>query len=112
MARNPANTGYAYQETVYFIKRQQAQTFKDAGYDESRIREFPYVEQYADFRKLSYKAAADDILLAAKVMQEVLLNTEALRLKYFKKMKEITSLDEFDAFWKEYESEAYAHALT
>jgi hypothetical protein len=92
--RYKVGTGLSFQETVYLTKRSQAVEFRKSGYDESRLRDFPYVLQYADFAGSSYKQAADDIVLKAQITEDTLAKTELLRLKYFNKIREAKSSDE------------------
>jgi hypothetical protein len=105
MARQPVRTGVDFQETVYLIKKAEAAAFKATGYDESRLFEYPYVLQYADFAKIPAKEAADAILFSAKLDEQLLMRSELLRLKYFKKVKDATSPEEMktiiDGFYQE-----------
>jgi hypothetical protein len=87
IVRHKVRTGVDFQETVYLTKRLHAQQFKDSGYDEKEILKFPYVLQYADYADISFRQAADDILLKAKMDDEFLAKTELLRLRYFKEVK-------------------------
>jgi hypothetical protein len=95
-------TGVDFQDRVEMTRRFQAQRFKDAGYVEDMISDFPFVLQYADVIGKTVSEAADDILFKAKLDDEILLQTELLRLTYFEKArraetpKQLTEiLDEF-----------------
>ena len=81
-------TGVAFQETVYAEKQREAGKFRNAGYREEDIMEYPLIVQYADFAGTSLREAADDILFKAKLDLEHLAKTELLRLRYFKKIRE------------------------
>ncbi len=98
-------SGTSFQETVYLTKKQQAQTFKESGYDEKRAIEFPYVLQYADFADISLRQAAEDILLKSSFDDDILLKTELLRLKYLKKLKEETQIDKLSEISKDFEKD-------
>ena len=76
-----------FQQTVYIAKKDHARGFKESGYDESRITEFPFVIQHADYANIPFKQAADDILFKAKLHEEMLAQTEILRIKFFNKIK-------------------------
>ncbi|MSU73916.1 hypothetical protein EXS56_02120 [Candidatus Kaiserbacteria bacterium] len=86
--RMKLDTGVEMGETVLRLKRDEALRFKELGYDESRIFEFPYLVQYAEYSGLSYAAIADDILLATRMDEEVLVKTEISRVKYITLVQE------------------------
>jgi len=85
-ARYPVRSGIEFQGDIYRLKKEEALAFKKIG-DESRLSEFPFLLQYADFSGLSGEAAADEILLKAKLDEQILLKTEGLRLVYLNKIK-------------------------
>ncbi len=91
-----------YQETIYLTKKHQAERFKDRGYPESELLEYPYVLQYADLKKISLKQAADTILLKSSIDDGMLAKTELLRLKYFNKVRESSSKEELENTHKEF----------
>ncbi len=68
--------------------------FRESGYDESMAIECPYVLQYADFSGISLQQAADDILLKSKFDRDLLMKTELLRLKFFRRIKEAQKPEE------------------
>ena len=87
-------SGFAHQDAVYATKRREAQLFKDAGYDESVLADIPFVTQYADYASLSFREAADEILVKAKLDDERLAKTELMRLVYSSKIKNAKSMQE------------------
>ncbi len=99
-----------YQDAVYLGKRLQAQQFKDLVYPEGRIIEFPYILQYADHANISFQQAADDILFKAKLTDELLSKTEAIRLRYFQKVREAVLLDQLPSLREEFLRESYINA--
>lgn len=109
-ARSPVATGVDFQETVYLTKKAQAKAFKDSGYDEERLLEFPYVLQYMDFAKVSSVAAADEILFKAALDDQLLANTELTRLRYFKKIKEASSAERIAEIYIEFLRDMYRNA--
>jgi hypothetical protein len=111
VARYPVSTGVFLQEDVYAVKKMQAAAFRDAGYPEDEILEYPYVVQYADLEDLTLRQAADDILFKARLDEELLAKTESLRLKYFKAVKKATSVDELGAIYEAFIRESYKNAL-
>jgi len=103
IVRNKTVTGVRFQEEIiYPAKRLQAQKFKDDNYQEDSLEQYPYVTQYADFANLSLKQAADDILFKSDLGDQTLINTELLRLKYFKKVRGASTPDQVDSITKEF----------
>ncbi len=82
-ARYQNRSGIEFQETVYLLKRLQAEGFIASNYDESRASEFPLVVQYADFSGCTLRTAADDIRFKARLYEDLLAKSEILRMKYF-----------------------------
>lgn len=109
-ARHSLRSGIEFQETVYLVKRMQAQAFKASGYDENRIEDCHYVVQYADFAGISLRQAADDILLKAKFDDEILAKTELLRLRYFNKVKQAQDPEELPAIFEEFTRNCYINS--
>jgi len=109
--RHKVGIGVLLQETVYAVKRAQAREFKDSGYDETRIGEFPYVVQYADFVKTNMRQAADDILLKAKMGDDSLLKTELLRLRYFNKMRDTQDAGEVAQILRKFYTDCYSTSI-
>ncbi len=97
MNRHRARTGVEFQETVYLLKRIEAEKCKESGYDEARAVEFPFVLQYADFADIPLKEAADEIIFKAKLDEQLLAKTEFLRLKHFSALKKAQTAEEADA---------------
>lgn len=110
-ARVKISTGIPLQETVYMTKKLQAQKFKDLGYDEHEILAFPYVLQYADVANISLKEAADEILLKARLDDDVLAKTEMIRLAYFNRLRHAKAPAEIPLILKEFDRESYINAL-
>ena len=98
--RRKVSIGIEQQEAIYLAKKMQAQAFKDAGYDDRRAREFPYVTQYADYQEIGLAQAADEILLKAKMHDEYLAKTETIRLKYFGIVRKAAAVDELHEVYK------------
>ncbi len=83
-----------YQEVIYTIKKTQAVEFKNSGYDEKLITDYPFVAQYAEFADLSLRQAADDIIFQTQLYENRLLRNEFLRLKYFNAVKNMKAPQE------------------
>lgn len=110
IARYPVRTGIDFQETVYLTKKMQAQRFKDNGYDESAILEYPYVLQYADHTGIPLRQAAEDILLKASLDDQLLAKTELLRLKYFNLVKGADDPKKLPNMYQEFIRECFVNA--
>jgi hypothetical protein len=106
-ARHDVRTGIDFQETVYLTKAIQARRLKAADYSEELIMECPYVVQYADFADISLEQAVEDILLKAKIDDQLLARSELLRLVYFNKVKSATALHQMNGIFDEFMRECY-----
>lgn len=111
MARLRTAPGIQLQDTVYQTKKDQAYAFRDTGYDEARVFEFPYVLQYADFADIGFREAADDIVLKAKLKDDFLAKTELLRLSYFKKLKNLTDAKDIRPLLEAFGREAFTNSI-
>jgi hypothetical protein len=109
-ARVKIATGIPLQETVYMTKKLQAQRFKDSGYNEDNILAYPYVLQYADVAQIPLAAAADEILLKARLDDDVLSKTEMIRLAYFDRVRRATTPEDIPNILKEFDRESYMNA--
>ena len=110
-SRNRLTSGIQMQETVYLTKFIEAMRFRDSGYDEDRILEFPYILQYAEFAGISLQQAADDIFLKARFDQHYLLNTEGLRLKYFAIIKSAQTPDDLTGIADKFKNECFSNVM-
>ncbi len=88
IARFDVATGVTFQEKVYLEKQKQAEAFRNSGYDEGDVINYPYVLQYADIFGITLRQSADSILLRAKLDDAVLMKTEGVRLLYFDRVKQ------------------------
>lgn len=100
--RNRVKKTLPYQETIYLLKRIQAERFKDRGYPENEMMEYSYVLQYADLEKISLKESADRILFKSNIDSELLAKTELLRLTYFNKLRVAESLEEVENAYEQF----------
>jgi hypothetical protein len=110
VARRRVQTGVNFQETVYLIKRQQASAFKDAGYREDNLIQYPYVAQYAEIAGLTLKDAANEILFKATLDDDLLASTERTRILYFNKIREATDPEALPAIVTEFMRESFGNA--
>lgn len=105
-ARYQTDKGVAFQETVYLTKKNQAQRFKDSGYNENLLLEFPYVLQDSEYEGMTMRQAADNILFRAKLDDDLLAKTEFLRRKYFNRVKTANTDEELSTiiedFYRDY----------
>ena len=111
MRRSIVGTGVAFQETVYLIKRQQAERFAEGGYREESAHRYPFVAQYATAAHIPLKQAADDILFAARMDDEMLLGTESLRIIYFRRIVETDDDAALPGIYDEFVREMYGDGL-
>jgi len=88
LARRRVSTGVEFQDRVYMTKKFQAESFKRAGYDESLALEYPFVLQYAELTGMPLKDAADEIIFKAGMDDQHLANTELLRMRYMRMIRD------------------------
>src|SRR4249919_1295319 len=86
-ARNLLWTGVLMQETVHLTKKAQALAYQADGFPEEDRLRYPYVLQYAAAIGVPMKEAALEIIFRAQLDDEVLARTEAIRMKYFGRLK-------------------------
>lgn len=110
--RNKIGTGVSFQETVYLDKKLQATAFKKEGYPEEKLLEYPYVVQYSDFAGIPLRQAADDMLFAAKLDDELLMKTEVLRLIYSHKIADAKDAAELPSILEDFFSQVSDNALS
>ncbi len=103
-SRMKLDTGVEMAETVLRLKRDEASRFKESGYDESRIFEFPYLMQFAEYSGIPYSAIADDILLAARMDEEVLVKTEISRVKYVELVQRAKTVADVEKYMLEFDN--------
>lgn len=58
---------------------------------------YPYLEQYAEIYNITREEAADRILIQARTQNQILFNTEGLRLKYQKAILDCSTVAEISA---------------
>lgn len=110
-ARLRRSGGLLFQEQIYLKKQLEAERFMASDYDESTMLDYPYILQYADFAGITPRAAADEIVLKAKMNDDEMAKTEFLRLKFFQKLKNVTTPDEIPGVLEEFRRELYINAV-
>lgn len=100
--RNFEKKDLKFQDDVYMQKKQEAERYKDKGYPEIEIFDFPFIRQYATFKKISFKESADAILLKAKLNEGPLVFSEMIRLKYFDLIKRSQNIIELKKVYDDF----------
>ena len=72
LARVKYTTGIIHQGSVYVLKADQAQAFKDAGYPSGSIDDYPWIKEEADGLGDTYQDTADGILAKRDSWADVL----------------------------------------
>ena len=103
--------GVIFQESVYLTKKFEAQRFRDSGYSEEHLADYPFLVSYADFADLPLKTAADEIIFKAKLGDDMLAKAELIRLKYFKRVKEATDTAQLPEILNDLVKECYSVAI-
>lgn len=86
-------------DTEYLIAEKQAQAFIDAGYKGDT---FPYVDSWAQAKKVDQKWAADNIIETAATWRTFQSDLRAKRLKAKEDVRNATSVDEILNQWRQY----------
>lgn len=107
-ARDKVNPGLFFQETIYATKQKQAQSLKDAGFDQALAPSAPYVVQHAEETGMSLQNAAEDILFQAQLFHEHLEKTEKIRLALFGKIKRARTPEELDQIMERFQKDGVA----
>ncbi len=92
--RSRVKKAYFYQDCVYTRKGFEAQRFKDRGYPEHEVLEYPYLLEYADQAKLSLREAADLILFKSSVANETLAKTETFRIRFLNELCQAQTIEQ------------------
>lgn len=110
-SRQRLRTGVEFQETTHMLRYLEALEFKKNGGDQAEdpLR-FPFLLQYAAIERVSLSQAADDILFQARTSEDVLLRSEAIRLKYFKAMSEASASEEVLSIFKKFNDDNFVAA--
>jgi hypothetical protein len=82
------------QDDIYLYKEIEANNFKNRGYPDDEILDYPFILQYADFKEIDYKTATEEILFKSKLYKGSLARTEELRIQTLKKIKEAKDFSE------------------
>lgn len=99
---NTGKTTLAFQELIYLSKKVEALRFKDQGYKEEDILDYPYILQYAELANISYKQAADEIIFKSKLSDATLAKTEQMRLKHYRILKEAKTVEDLEEALKNF----------
>lgn len=109
--RRPKNADVLSQTEIQIIKEQQARVYLSANINWLHISENNYVKQYADIYDISLEESAKRIIIQADSLQRALFNSEGLRLRYYKAIKECKSIAEVLALKKDFSAERYEPAI-
>lgn len=87
--RHAVFSGLVCQEQIYTAKKIEALCFKEHYVEGDFIDpiEYPYITQFAELSGLSPPNAAEEILLKARLADDILLKSEYFRLKYLDQLK-------------------------
>lgn len=104
--RRPILNSLNLQESVYMFKYLEANEIvkmsDDAIIDET---EFPFVFDYATLNGTDIRSAAAEVLFKSKVYKTALCNTETMRMKYVKRIKECTDITLIETILNEFYAE-------
>lgn len=103
--RLAAFKGLFLQDYIYSLKREEANKFVSDGYPENEFYKYPFVNQYAKFAGVSLKESAESILFKVTSSSAILSKSELFRMKYFKRIKEASSVEQLESIKKDMFSE-------
>lgn len=109
--RMRVSTGVLMQESVYLRKRIEAERLSQLDAEPNSVLEFPYTVQYADYAGVSLRAAADTILLHAKLDDQLLAKTEIMRIRYFDKIRKAATPEDTYAVLDDFSRDAHLNGL-
>ncbi|NBV77476.1 hypothetical protein EBR66_04910 [bacterium] len=101
--------GVDMQETVLSLKREQAKLYLSQTQEPS-VFEIPFVVQYAELEHISLKEAAQRIVFKSQMDEDILLKSEFMRMKYYKKIRHAETLPQLDAIAEEFTLDLYKTA--
>lgn len=91
------------QDVVYARKLSEAQAILASKSEDTSL--YPYMSQYAMLKGVSLQDAAKTVVAASKAADDVLLQTEGLRMKYLSQYEEAVTADDVAAVTKAYRQE-------
>lgn len=104
--RRPILNSLNLQESVYMFKYIEANDIskmdESASIEET---EYPFVFEYATLSGTDMRTAASQILFKSKIYKTALCNTETMRMKYVKKIKECTEIPAIETILNEFYAE-------
>ena len=101
--RRPRNADILMQQNIHKIKATQAQAYVDnPSIDPSQ---YSYIKQYADIYDVSIDEAAQKVLIQARALDKIMFDTEGIRLRYYKAIKEARSIAQVRALKTDFSAE-------
>jgi hypothetical protein len=100
---------YLHQREIYRLKAIEARKILDDGITEMN-GDFPFTEAYAELEGFDLQTAAQSINLQDKFFQSKMVNTESLRLKYLRQIKDCTDIQQIHPILNDFykQGELYA----
>lgn len=91
--RRPVFNSVAVQESIYLMKYQEALEIKNTLGDITEPWNYPFVHDYADLTGIDIRQAAEEIIIQHGIYRTRLSNTETLRIKYTRQIKECKEIE-------------------
>lgn len=91
-----------FQELIYQAKKEQSLRFRECAYNEASIYDYPYILQYADLRGITFREAADEIIIKAEMESSLLEKSELMRLRYLTAVKNAKDVAETEAVYEKF----------
>lgn len=109
-ARKRVAPSELYGELVDYIRREQALKFRASGYNEDLIQECLFVFQYAQVKKITPRAAADEVIFRFSLFQADLWKTEEVKLKYYDLFANAANLEDLHDIFQDFIREYYLNS--
>lgn len=100
-----------FQDSIYAYKAAEVE-----AYDRDQAQglivshdQYPFIRDYATMMSLDIDLAADAIRLQADIFKTRMLDSEMLRLKYVKEMRECQDITKVDRVLKEFQKECFVY---
>ncbi len=99
-----------YGELVDYMRREQALAFRKSGYNEEQVKDYLFVFQYAQVKKISSREAADEIIFHFGLFEAALWQTEEIKLKYFDLISNAATIEENNKIFQDFIREYYLNS--
>jgi hypothetical protein len=98
--RRPHMNSVYMQDNIYYMKYTEAMELKKST--DVDPYEYPLVNDYAMIANIDIQQAADDIILQHKIARSSLVNSESLRMRYMRQLKDCQDIQQIKPILNNY----------